>query len=92
MISAKLIKDIYIGSYIYILISLELLVSDRLYKILIDLIFYSHIALVVVNEVHLLINWGETFCIIYTQLFKVHSVLVNKPWFIYTAMLNPSTF
>ena len=46
-ISVKLIKDIYIGSYIYILISPKLLVSDKLYKVLIDLIFYSYIALIV---------------------------------------------
>ena len=55
-ISVKLIKDICIGSYIYILISLELLVSNKLYKVLIDLIFYSYIALIVVNKIHLLTN------------------------------------
>ena len=64
-ISAKLIKDIYIGSYTHILISLELLVSDKMYKVLIDPIFCSHIALIVVDEVHLLTNWGETFRIAY---------------------------
>ena len=53
------------GSYIYILISLELLVSDKLYKILVDLIFCFYIAFVVVNKVYLLTNWGETFCIVY---------------------------
>ena len=53
------------GSYIYIFISLELLVSDRLYKVLVDPIFRSYIALVVVNKVHLFINWGETFRIAY---------------------------
>ena len=53
------------GSYIYILISLELLVSNKMYKVLIDLIFYFYIAFVVVNKVHLLINWGETFYIVY---------------------------
>ena len=67
------------GSYIYILISPELLVSNRLHKVLVDPIFRSHVALVVVDEVHLLANWGETFRIAYTQLFKVRSVLVNKP-------------
>ena len=40
------------------------MVSDRLYKVLIDPMFRSHIALVV----------------------------VDKPWFAYTATLDPSTF
>jgi hypothetical protein len=44
------------GSYIYILISLELLVSNKLYKVLIDPTFYSYIALIVVNKVYLLTN------------------------------------
>ena len=44
------------GSYIYIFISPEFLISNKIYKVLIDLIFYSYIALVVVNKVHLFIN------------------------------------
>jgi len=55
-ISIKLIEDIYTGSYTYILISLKLLVNNKLYKVLIDLIFYSYIALIVVDKVYLLIN------------------------------------
>ena len=35
---------------------------------------------------------GETFRIAYVQLFKVHSVLVDKPWFACTATLNSFTF
>ncbi|OCK90892.1 uncharacterized protein K441DRAFT_731042, partial [Cenococcum geophilum 1.58] len=91
-ISAELIEDIRTGSYTHILISPELLVSDKLHKVLIDPIFRSHVALVVVDEVHLLADWGETFRIAYTQLFKVRSVLVDKPWFACTATLDPSTF
>ena len=56
IISVKLIKDIYTGSYIYILISLKLLVSNKIYKVLIDLIFHSYVALMVVNKVYLLAN------------------------------------
>ena len=78
-ISAKLIKDICTSSYTHILISLELLVSDKLYKVLINPIFHSHVAFVVVDEIHLLANWGETFHIAYAQLFKIHLVLVDKP-------------
>ena len=54
------------GSYIYILIFLKFLVSDRLYKVLVNLIFCSHIALMVVDKVYLLTNWEETFHIVYT--------------------------
>ena len=91
-ISAELIEDIRTGSYTHILISPELLVSDKLHKVLIDPVFRSHVALVVVDEVHLLADWGETFRIAYAQLFKVRSVLVDKPWFACTATLDPSTF
>ena len=80
------------GNYIYIFISLELLVSDKLHKVLIDLIFYFYVAFIIVNKIYLLANWGETFYIVYIQLFKVRSVLVNKPWFAYTATLDPFTF
>jgi len=44
------------GSYIYILISLKLLVSNKLYKVLVDPMFRSYIALIVVDKVHLLAN------------------------------------
>jgi len=80
------------GSYIYILISLELLVSDKLHKILVDPIFRFYIALVVVDKVYLLANWGETFYMVYAQLFKIRLVLVDKPWFAYTVTLDPSMF
>ena len=80
------------GSYIYILISLELLVSDKLHKVLINSVFLFHVTLVVVNKVYLLTNWGETFYIAYAELFKVRLVLVNKPWFICIVTLDPSIF
>ena len=44
------------SSYTHILISPKLLVSNKLHKVLIDPMFRSHIALVVVDKVHLLAN------------------------------------
>ena len=59
---------IYTGKYIYILVSLELLVSKKFHKILTNPTFYLYIKLVVINEVYLVANWGESFQNTYTQL------------------------
>ena len=47
---------IYISKYTHILLSLELLVLKKFYKILTNPTFYLHIKLVVINKVHLVTN------------------------------------
>ena len=49
-IPAELIEDIRKDSYTYILISPELLISDKLHEFLVDPMFRYHVALVVVDE------------------------------------------
>ena len=56
IISARLLREIRIRVYTYILISPELLVSKRFYKTLTNPAFYAYIRLVVINKVHLMAN------------------------------------
>ena len=56
IISKRLLEEIYIRVYIYILISLELLARKKLYKILTYPTFHAYISLVVINKVYLIAN------------------------------------
>jgi len=56
IISKRLLGEIRIGVYTYILISLELLAKKKFYKFFIYPIFRAHISLVVINKVHLIAN------------------------------------
>ena len=55
-ISIRLLREIRIRVYTYILISPELLVSKRFYKTLTNPTFRTHIRLVVINKVYLIAN------------------------------------
>jgi len=55
-ISAAILDDIYIGKYMYILLSLELLASKKFYNILTCPTFHAYIGLAIVNKVHLVTN------------------------------------
>ena len=91
-ISERLLGEIRIRVYTYILISLELLARKKLYKILTYPTFRVYVGLVVINKVHLVANQGGLFRSLYIQLQKVRSLLGRKPQFAYTATLNDITF
>ena len=91
-ISVALLRDIRIGKYTYILLSLELLASKKFYKVLTNLTFCSHVVLVIINEVYLVTNQGESFQKVYTQLCKAQILLGQKLQFTYIAMLDNITF
>ena len=92
IISVRLLQEIRIRVYTYILISLELLVGKRFYKTLTNPTFYIYIRLVVINKVHLIANQGGLFRSSYTQLQKVRLLLGRKPQFTYTITLNNIIF
>src|SRR6266550_1054252 len=50
IISTRLLQEIRIGVYIYILISPELLVGRKFHKTLTNPTFHIHVGLVVINE------------------------------------------
>jgi len=56
IISIRLLWEIRIGVYTYILISLELLVGKRFHKTLTNPTFRAYISLVVINKVYLMAN------------------------------------
>ena len=92
IISKRLLGEIRIRVYTYILISLELLAGKKLYKILTYPTFRAYIGLVVINKVHLIANQGGLFRSLYIQLQKVRSLLGRRPQFTYTATLNNIIF
>ena len=55
-ISAALLRDICMGKYKHILLSLELLAGKKFYKILTSPTFYAHVGLVIINKVYLVTN------------------------------------
>jgi hypothetical protein len=55
-ISKRLLGEIRIRVYTYILISLELLARKKLYKILTYPTFHVYISLVVINKIYLIAN------------------------------------
>src|SRR5258706_117710 len=56
IISTRLLREIRIRVYTYILILPELLVSKRFYKTLTNPTFRVYISLVVINKVHFIAN------------------------------------
>ena len=56
IISVRLLREIRIRVYTYILISLELLVSKRFYKTLTNPTFRAYVSLIVINKVYLIAN------------------------------------
>ncbi|OCK92931.1 uncharacterized protein K441DRAFT_568081, partial [Cenococcum geophilum 1.58] len=56
IISKRLLGEICIRVYTYILILPELLARKKFYKILTYPTFYAHVSLVVINKVHLIAN------------------------------------
>jgi superfamily II DNA helicase RecQ len=60
-ISDKLLKDIRDAEYTHVLMSPELAVSERLCKTILEPKFKDRLALVVVDEAHLVAHWGIKF-------------------------------
>ena len=90
---ADILKHIKAGRFTHILVSPELLSSKRFHHILTLPSFRSHVSLVVIDECHLVANWGKSFRPHYAQLFKVRSLLgPTVPWFACTATLDEETY
>ena len=92
IISTRLLQEIRIKVYTYILILLEILVNKRFYKIFINPTFRAHVGLVIINKVYLVANQGGSFQSLYIQLQKVQLLLGQRPQFTYTAIFNNIIF
>jgi superfamily II DNA helicase RecQ len=91
-INEKLLKDISNGKYTHILMSPELAVSERLRKTIQDPKFKDRLALVVVDEAHLVSHWGVNFRTDYSRLNLLRTILgPSIPWFACSATLDSKT-
>ena len=67
-ISSKVLANIQNGKYTHILISPKLAISNKFYTIAINLVFKEQLSLVVIDEAHLVSQWGRGFRMDYVWL------------------------
>ena len=80
-ISKATLHDICIGHYTHILVSPELLTGKKFRHLLQDPHFRSMVKWVVVDELHLVSIWGDSFRKSYAMLEVIRHTLGHKPWF-----------
>lgn len=91
-ISSKLLEEIKAGKVTHILLSPELAISERFHSTVTHPGFRDRLALVVVDECHLVSQWGKAFRTEYARLHLLRSLLPrNVPWFACSATLDEKT-
>lgn len=91
-INEKLLTQIQKGHFTHILISPELAIGDKFRTTACNPSFKSKLALVVVDEAHLVSQWGRQFRTAYSQLNQLRSFLGRAiPWFLCSATLDSDT-
>lgn len=91
--NAQALADIRNGFYTHILLSPEIACSRKFREsVLSNQKFRERVKAVIVDEVHLVVDWGQTFRESYTHLRYLRDVVGEKPWFGCTATLDKSTF
>jgi superfamily II DNA helicase RecQ len=88
-ISTSVLSDIRDGIYTHVLISPELAISDKFHATAIDPAFKKRLGLVVVDEAHLVSQWGRSFRTDYARLGQLRSLFGRRvPWFACSATLD----
>jgi superfamily II DNA helicase RecQ len=88
-ISPKVLTNIQNGKYTHILISPELAIGDKFYATAINLVFKERLSLVVIDEAHLVSQWGRGFRTDYARLGQLRSLFGGcVPWFACSATLD----
>jgi hypothetical protein len=91
-INKELLREIEAAKYTHLLMSPELANSQRLRGVLEAPEFKDQLALVVVDEAHLVEQWGVKFRIDYSRLNELRVIVGRQvPWFACSATLAPST-
>ena len=91
-INRKLLDEVQGGMFTHILISPELAISDDFRNIACNPAFKERISLVVVDEAHLVSQWGRAFRPAYARLNQLRSYLgMGVPWFACSATLDSET-
>jgi hypothetical protein len=92
----KVWKKIRELEYTHILLSPEQAISKGMLEILLDPGFQEQVAMVAVDEAHLVRRWGEEFRVSYAQLTTLRLRLGQSefahPWIACTATLDPDSF
>ena len=91
-INDKLLKEVESGCFTHVLLSPEIAVGDDFQQIAATPEFKSRVSMVVVDEAHLVKQWGTKFRPAYAQLNVLRSLLGSAiPWFACSATLHRST-
>jgi len=92
-VHADILKRIKMGWFTHILVLPELLLSKQFHYIFTWPTFCLHVSLVVINECHLVANWGKSFWPHYAQLFKIQSLFSPiMLWFACTVTFNKEMY
>ena len=88
-ISEKVLVDIQNGKYTHVLISPELAIGDKFHATAINPAFKEGLGLVVIDEAHLVSQWGRGFRTDYARLGQLRSLFGSHiPWFACSATLD----
>lgn len=87
------LQRIKAGIYTHILLSPEIACSIKFYdQVVSSSWFRSRLKAIIIDEVHLTVDWGQSFRKAYSLLKHFRNRLGGKPWFGCTATLNPDSF
>ena len=91
--NAATLRRIRAGIFTHVLASPEIACSLRFYEnVLSDARFRRQTKAIVIDEVHLVVDWGQSFRKSYRLLKHFRNRLGCKPWFGCIATLDPSSF
>ena len=90
--SSELLDRIHAGKFTHVLLSPELAISDKFRPTAMHPGFRDRLALVVVDEAHLVAQWGKDFRTDYARLHQLRSLFGRGvPWFACSATLDMKT-
>jgi superfamily II DNA helicase RecQ len=88
-ISEKVLTDVRDGKYTHVLVSPELAIGDKFHATAIHPVFKERLGLVVVDEAHLVSQWGRDFRTCYARLGQLRCLFGSHvPWFACSATLD----
>lgn len=88
-INKKILEDVKNGLYTHLLISPELATGPKFHTTATDPLFKEQLGLVVLDEAHLVSQWGRSFRTAYARIGVLRSLFGSHiPWFACSATLN----
>lgn len=91
-LNSKLLSQIRKAEFTHILLSPELAIGEKFRPVVIDPVVNDQLSLVVIDEAHLVSQWGRAFRTDYARLSQLRSLLGRDlPWFACSATLDKAT-